>query len=79
MTLPEGLKQIAKTDYGKLTVEITNINNQISWGISFQEAMERFAKKFKKSPMIQRIVRIIIEAYSSGGDVARTMEATAEE
>jgi flagellar protein FlaJ len=76
MTLPEGLKQVSKADYGKLSAEIKKMNDQISWGISVQDVMSNFAVRTNKSKLIGRIVRIINEAYNSGGDIARTMEAT---
>ncbi len=79
MTLPEALKQVVKTDYGKLTEEIKKINYQLSWGTPTQEVMNNFALRTKKSNLIGRVVRIINEAYSSGGDIARTMEATASD
>ena len=60
-------------------IEIKKINNQISWGISLQEALIRFSRRFKKSMMVKRVTRILIEAYSSGGDIIRTMEATAND
>ncbi|OGI12209.1 hypothetical protein A3K64_02660 [Candidatus Micrarchaeota archaeon RBG_16_36_9] len=79
MTLPEALKQVGKTDYGKLTEEVNKIDYQLSWGIPTQEAMSNFAIRMKKSKLIGRVIRIINEAYSSGGDIARTMEATASD
>ena len=79
ITLPEALKQVSKTDYGKLSEEIKKINYQLSWGIPTQEALDNFAKKLNKSKLISRVVRIINEAYSSGGDIARTMESTASD
>ena len=79
MTLPEALKQVKKTDYGKLSEEINKIDYQLSWGIPTQEAMSNFANRLKKSKLIGRTIRIINEAYSSGGDIARTMEATASD
>lgn len=79
MTLTEALKQVSKTDYGKLTDEIRRIDYQISWGIPTQEAMSNFGLRMKKSKMIGRVVRIINEAYTSGGDIAKTMEATASD
>jgi flagellar protein FlaJ len=79
LTLPDALRQVAKTDYGRLTAEIKTINNQISWGIPFEEAMSRFAHRMRKSDMIRRVVRIINEAYLGGGDIARTMDATAHD
>ncbi|MFH1229422.1 MAG: type II secretion system F family protein [Candidatus Aenigmatarchaeota archaeon] len=79
MTLPEALKQVSRTDYGKLTGEVKKMNDQISWGIPVQDVMNNFAKRTQKSKLIGRIVRIIVEAYNSGGDIARTMEATASD
>jgi len=79
MTLPEALKQVSKTDYGKLSAEIKKINDQLSWGIPTQDAMNNFSNRMRKSKVIGRVVRIINEAYSSGGDIARTMEATASD
>jgi flagellar protein FlaJ len=79
MTLPEALKQVSRTDYGKLTGEIKKMNDQISWGIPIQDVINNFANRMKRSKLIGRVVRIIIEAYNSGGDIARTMEATASD
>ncbi len=79
MGLPEALKTISKTDYGKLTVEIKKMNDQLSWGIPLQEVLNRFARRMRKSAVTGRVIRIINEAYSSGGDIVRTMEAIAED
>jgi len=79
MTLPEALKQVSGTDYGKLSEEVKKMNDQLSWGISVQNVMDNFAKRMQKSQMIGRVARIIIEAYNSGGDIGRTMEATAQD
>jgi len=79
MTLPDALKQVSKTDYGRLTEEIKKIDYQLSWGIPTQEALDNFAQRMKKSKLIGRVIRIINEAYNSGGDIARTMEATASD
>jgi len=77
MSLPDGIRQGARTDYGKLTPEIKKISDQMSWGLPLQDAMENFSRRLRNSKMVGRVVRIVNEAYSSGGDVARTMEATA--
>lgn len=79
MGLPDALKTVAKTDYGKLTVEIQKMNDQLSWGIPLQEVLERFSKRMRGSNVIRRVIGIINEAYNSGGDVVRTMEAIAED
>jgi len=79
LTFPEALKQVSRTDYGKLTPEIKKMNDQMSWGIPVQDVMVNFSERMKKSKLIGRIARIINEAYNSGGDIARTMEATASD
>jgi flagellar protein FlaJ len=79
LNLSEALKNASKTDYGKLTPEIKRISDQLSWGVPIKDAMENFAKRLKKSKLITRIIRIVNEAYASGGDIARTMEATASD
>jgi flagellar protein FlaJ len=75
MSFPDALKTVSKTDYGRLSEEIRRINDHLSWGIPLQEALERFAKRVSKSALVGRIVRIINEAYNSGGDITRTMES----
>ncbi|MBR9682591.1 MAG: type II secretion system F family protein, partial [Candidatus Aenigmarchaeota archaeon] len=75
MSLPEALKTISKTDYGRLSDEVKKLNDQISWGIPIQEVLERFSMRIRRSKLVGRIVRIINEAYNSGGDMTRTMES----
>lgn len=79
LILPEALKNASKTDYGKLTPEIKRVSNQLSWGVPIQDVLENFAKRLEKSKLITRVIRIINEAQVSGGDIARTMEATASD
>jgi flagellar protein FlaJ len=79
LTLHESLRQASKTDYGKLSPEIKKVYNQLSWGIGVQEVFRNFAKRMKKSKLTSRVVSIINETYISGGDIGRTMEATASD
>jgi flagellar protein FlaJ len=79
LTLHESLRQAAKTDYGKLSPEIKTVYNQLSWGINVQDVFKNFAKRMKKSMLTSRVVSIINETYISGGDIGRTMEATASD
>jgi len=79
LNLSEALKNASKTDYGKLTPEIKRVSDQLSWGVPIKDAMENFAKRLQRSKLITRVIRIINEAYASGGDIARTMEATASD
>jgi flagellar protein FlaJ len=79
LTLHESLKQASKTDYGKLSPEIKKVYNQLSWGIRVQDVFNNFAKRMKKSKLTSRVVSIINETYVSGGDIGKTMEATASD
>ncbi len=79
MSLPQALRNAAKVDYGKLTPEIKKMSDQLSWGIPLQEVLERFSKRMKDSKIIRRSVRILIEAYNSGGNITETMESTAND
>lgn len=79
LTLPDAIRMATKSDYGRLSPEIKRINDQISWGIPMPDTLIAFGKRMHKSEVIGRVVRIINEAYLSGGDIARTMEATASD
>jgi flagellar protein FlaJ len=79
MTLPEALKQASRIDYGKLTPEVKKMSNQLSWGIPLQQVLDNFSKRMEKSKLIKRVVRVINDAYFSGGNLARTMEAIASD
>lgn len=75
--LPNALRNAAKTDYGKMSKEIKKMSDQLSWGIPLQDVLNRFSKRTKSSEIITRSIRIINEAYSSGGDIADAMESIA--
>jgi flagellar protein FlaJ len=77
LTLPDAIRTATKTDYGRLTPEIKHINDQISWGVPLPDALAAFGERMRRSEIIGRIIRIINVAYLSGGDISRTMEATA--
>ncbi len=75
--LPDALKSATRTDYGKLSKEVKKMSDQLSWGIPLQDVLNRFSSRMKNSEIITRSIRIINEAYSSGGDIAETMESIA--
>lgn len=77
MNLPQALQIAVKTDYGVLSKEVKKMNDQLSWGIPLQEVLNRFSQRMHRSNLIGRAIRIINEAYSSGGNITDTMEATA--
>ena len=68
MTLPQALEEASKRDYGPLTTELRKMITQISWGMSFEEALLAFRKRVN-TVLVQRTVPMIIEASRSGGHV----------
>ncbi len=70
MTLPQALEETSKRNYGSLTPELRKMVNQMSWGMSFEEALQGFSKRVGTT-LVQRTVPLIIEASHSGGRVEK--------
>ncbi|MEM3725543.1 MAG: type II secretion system F family protein [Candidatus Bathyarchaeia archaeon] len=73
MTLPQALEEAAKRDYGPLTAELRKMTAQISWGMSFDDALLALGRRVN-TVLMQRTVPMIIEAGHSGGHVERVFE-----
>lgn len=73
MTLPQALEEAAKRDYGPLTAELRKMTAQISWGMSFEEALLAMGKRVN-TVLVQRTVPMIIEASRSGGRVEKVFD-----
>ena len=69
MTLAEAIVVSSGGRYGKLTPEIKKMAAQISWGVPATEALRLFAERVK-TPMVLRVVAIIVTSSDAGGDVA---------
>lgn len=78
MTLPKALSSVAKGEYGELTEEIEHMSAMVSWGISFEAALQRFANRIR-TPLIERCVGLIIFANKSGGNVPDVLAAAAKD
>lgn len=70
MTLPQALENASKRNYGPLTAELRKMVNQMSWGLSFEEALQEFGRRVE-TPLVQRTIPMIIEASRSGGHVEK--------
>lgn len=77
MNLSAAIEQTSHADYGRLSAEIKKMHYQMTWGVPFDEALLAFARRLRESDLINRSVRIIIEARKSGGDVSAIMETIA--
>src|SRR4030066_1132493 len=73
MTLPQGVRNDAKRDYGPLTAELRKMTTQMSWGMSLEEALLALSKRVN-TVLVQRTVPMIIEASRSGGHVEKVFD-----
>ena len=78
LTLPAALGTVAKGEYGAMTGEIKKMDGSVSWGISFEETIEYFAKRMN-TPLISRSVALITQASRAGGRVSFVLEAAARD
>ena len=78
MTLTRSVNTIAKGEYGELSHEIRQIDSMLSWGISFEEALEKFADRVE-TPLIYRSVALINQASRAGGNVPDVLEVAAKD
>src|SRR5947199_9304695 len=69
MTLADAIVVSGGGRYGKLTPEIKKMAAQITWGVPATEALHLFATRVK-TPMIERVVAIVVKSSDAGGDVA---------
>lgn len=69
MILAEAIVVSSSGRYGKLTPEIKKMAAQISWGVPATEALRLFSHRVR-TPMVERLVSIIVKSSDAGGDVA---------
>jgi len=78
MTLTKSVGTVSKGEYGDLTIEIARINAMLSWGISFEDALDKFADRVA-TPLIYRSVALINQASRAGGNVPDVLEVAAKD
>jgi flagellar protein FlaJ len=76
MTLNGALSIAAGGQYGALTPAIKQIDNMITWGVSFEDALLHFSKKYP-TLLIRRTVFTLIEASRMGGQLGEILEGVA--
>lgn len=74
MTLPQAIRETTTNNYGVMTPFVKEISAKIEWGIPFEKALKDFSDKIK-SPVLDRVIRTIIETHQSGGEVGNVLEA----
>jgi flagellar protein FlaJ len=78
MTLAEAVKVSSRGRYGKLTPEIKRMAAQIDWGVPAADAMRLFSERVN-TPLVNRMMSIIIKANDAGGSVADVLTMVAHD
>jgi flagellar protein FlaJ len=78
MTLPNAVHLVASAEYGTLTPHIRKLDNEMSWGVGFVEALYRFGKGLGTN-LSDRSVDLIAKASRAGGDVSEVLRAAAKD
>lgn len=78
MTLAAAIQSAAKGRYGTLTDEIRKMADQIAWGVSAVEALRLFQER-NPTPLINRVVGIVIKAASAGGNVSDVLTLVSQD
>jgi archaeal flagellar protein FlaJ len=78
LTFSKAVATAAKGEYGELSCEVNNMDNLMSWGISFEEALLNFAYR-TNTTLINRSVSLVIQASRAGGRVSQALEAAAQD
>lgn len=73
MTLPQAVEEASKRDYGPMSKELERMVTQMSWGVSFEDALRSFSKRVDTA-LVRQTVPLIIEAQHSGGQVEKVFE-----
>lgn len=78
MTLPTAVHLVAGAEYGTLTPHIRKLDNEMSWGVNFVEALYRFGQGLG-TKLADRSVDLIAKASKAGGDVSEVLRAAAKD
>ena len=73
MTLPQAVEEASKRNYGPMSKELEKMVTQMSWGVSFEEALQSLGKRVDTA-LMRQAVPLIIEAQHSGGQVEKIFE-----
>lgn len=77
MSIPQAIYTTKTRDYGILTKEVQKMTLQVSWGIPFEDVLIQFSER-AKSPFIEKLTYLILQANRSGGDVRSLLRSTAK-
>ncbi len=78
MTLPNAVHLVAQSDYSTLTPYVRRLDNEMSWNVTFIEAIQRFRLRLA-TPLTDRSIDLIAKASKAGGDVSEVLRAAASD
>ncbi len=78
MTLADAIVVASSGRYGKLTPEIKKMAAQIEWGVPASETLRLFAERVD-TPLVNRVVTIVIKSSDAGGGVADVLTMVAHD
>lgn len=78
MTLADAIVVASSGRYGKLTPEIKKMAAQIEWGVPASETLRMFSDRIN-TPLVARVVTIVIKASDAGGSVADVLTMVAHD
>ncbi|MDD4308553.1 MAG: type II secretion system F family protein, partial [Thermoplasmata archaeon] len=78
MTLADAIVVASGGRYGKLTPEIKKMAAQIEWGVPAGETLRLFAERVN-TPLVRRVVTIVVKASDAGGSVADVLSMVAHD
>jgi len=73
MTLTQAVEEASKRRYGPLTAELKRMVALMSWGSSFEKALQSFGERVNTS-LVMRSIPIVIEASRSGGRIEKVFQ-----
>lgn len=78
MSLAAGVRNATKSNYGALSPEVQILADQMSWGVSFDNALKQFADRIN-TRLVRQTVHLIVEAGRSGGDTTSILHRAAQD
>jgi len=78
MTLPNAVHLVANAEYGTLTPHIRKLDNEMSWGVGFVEALNHFGRSLG-TRLSDRSIDLIAKASRAGGDTSEVLRAAARD
>ncbi len=79
MNIQQAISICSDSDYGKLTRYVKQLNIYLSWNLPFPEAWDKFTRLLERSALIKRVNDLLIEAFTSGGDLKTTLNALGDD